>query len=373
MVNSAASLIVGDLKERVSIYRIGSTSVANDRFFHNRLSDVDLLVIAKNDSLKDYVSHFHSLANLDTSQLPNPDLLEIFSMSPDTVQVYLSCLSVIAGASSLDESNFVAGEKYLPRKDSPAPSLRTRLSLYRARMYDFYLEALRGLPYADTTKARKVVKNMLRAAKVTICANVSTDELLATENELFAAATFQDVQRLYEKSMHRSLDYSHYEVFDRVLSSGEVEDWPAWMMAQGQVISEILLLIRHFSPDREYILSSTVCRTLQGMLVIGVKNIINERNSAARDELIYNFANETASILVKLALEGVDELADFDNNDTPQVVKEAYDTMVRHLKGDVTRDVLFASSVILLEYALKRSIIYINHLTLFKERETIAL
>lgn len=343
----------------VDVYLIGSVRASKGRFFNAQLSDIDLLFLCQGSSIEDYASHFDRIINQVQLADTNDHIIEAFFASPSTVEFYFSCLATIIGDNALKTEDHIFGEAGYLLNGKNTPSLAVRQRLYQARSIYFCNEYSRALPVANTEKARKVAKLLLRGLELVICAYTPTDRLVEMEKNLFSVATFKDLRPFFESTV--GLELKVDKVFEEALVGTAIKDWPSWMVAQDKVAHQLLNL----GANQQLLLLEarffeTVAGVVHDMLLADLRSILSEKDSKTRKEQIAKYADTTASIIVKIGLSGVTALNDFESSLTPPYVKESYRMLVKHLQGNPPSLSILASSVILLEYSLAQAIEYAN-------------
>jgi hypothetical protein len=357
--DSIATLIRGEA-EAVNVYVVGSLREDAHTRFSSSLSDVDLLIVPICDSLDDYVSHFEQVININANlNALNNDLFETFFMSSRIAYDYFNILPIIAGDAFLRDKDLLRGFPHVDNGSSlPRPSLAVRKRLYLAKVILFHQEYLTALPVANTTKARKVAKLLLRDLKMIVCGQVEVEELDEVEGRLCAAINFSEVMAIIREQL--GVEILVDEILQRAIDGEDIDDWAEWMVAQDTLVRQLMSLRMEtvFSAEQSRLYVSMV--QVRDLLNKKLKDIFDSSRSTYRVIDIENYANETASVIVKLALAGVSRLISFDDEETPQLIKEAYEVVVEHLQGQVNGLRVLAASVALLEYALEQSIIYAN-------------
>ena len=335
------------------VYFIGSSSISRQNHFNASLSDVDLLFTPDCGSLNDYASHLKQIIRINLAlNQPKDQLFECFMMSSRLAGTYFKILAVIAGDDKLrDEDIAFDGGLKKSSNDTVIPSSSARKTLYLAKSLRFYHEYMYQLPVADTSQARRVAKLLLRCLKLMICAKVDAKDLVRIEHELFSVTTFGEVQSMFFDVFGTKFDGG---LMQQVLDGAPVDDWPAWMVAQDSFARTLMSINLSDKIDINDLRFYDGLAQVRDMLNVGLKNVLCIDDSS-RPEYISAYADNTASIIVKLALSRVPSLADFETATTPELVLESYGVMIKHLKGDVTGLEVLAASVILLEYAFEQS------------------
>lgn len=349
-------------REDVDLYLVGSARASKKRFFSAELSDLDLLFVCNTQSIDDYVDHFTHIINLQTKLSSHKDqLIEAFFASVSIVQLHFLCLSTIGGSEDLARQDLLYGSgRQGQTKSDIIPSDLSKKNLYLARATSFCNEYGRLLPIADTARARKTSKVLLRGLKLLICANTPEQKLNAMEKMLFSVATFHEINTIFRQATGEDLQVG--EILEKALAGEDVGDWPEWMIAQDKIARQLL----HFGERRQLSLSDmrlyeTMTVVIHDMLIAGLKNIFSEKNAQIREKQIGEYADKTASLVVKLALSGVEKLINLESLGTPLIVKSSYQGFIKHLQGDLIPSLrVLAMAVILLEYSLTQSVAYVN-------------
>lgn len=346
--------------DTTSVYVLGSLKARSSMSFHPKLSDVDLLVVPTCDSLSDYVSHFEQAikASKYLNKDEQQDLYEIFLMSSSVANYHYSCLSVFAGARYADERDWLVGKKNI--QDLMPVSDALKSELYKAQAKKFREDFATFSPKTDTSKSRKVAKELLRGLKIIICANVDPKELEATEDLLFDVFSFDRIESVFYEIVGVKLKI--HSIFDSVLMGDTVDDWSLWVTEQELMAGQLPDLKVKNELDNTSLSEGRFYRTvgdmLRWMLIIGVKDIINEGDDKRRGLMIRSFVDESLSMVVRLAVAGVKPLTNFETDDTPRIVKDAFDIIVDFLKAEDAEVSLMqlTSSIVLLEYAFRQSL-----------------
>lgn len=347
-------------RKDINLFLVGSVRPSKERFFNSKLSDIDLLFLCQPRTIKEYSDCLLYINNL-AKQLDDIDnhIVETFFGSVSVVELYFSCLATIIGDDRLRDSDLVFGSIPVEVKSDVLPTLEVRKSLYMARATYFCHDYERLLPIADTEKARKVAKILLRGLKLVVCAHTPLNEIRAMEERLFAVATLRDIVPILKATCKRDLRVD--PIFDKVLAGANIEDWSAWMVAQDEVARQLSEIItREPLSAKDLRFYETIVVVLHDMLIAGLKEILSEKDDESRDMLIQGFIDRTTSLIVKLAMLGVATLYDFELPSTPQIVKESYEVVIEHLQGTENGITGLASSVVLLEYSLKQALAYAN-------------
>lgn len=343
------------------IYVAGSLRVSRESSFNASLSDIDLLIIPNGDSLDTYVKHYQQLISIPPKlTLPHDQLVEFFVLSSSIIEMYTHCLSTLINANRLyDEDRiFTASNKNSPPYERVAPSLVTRQNLYKMAANKFCAEIVMRMPLADTSKARKTAKNLLAGLKLIICAKVDETRLNEMEKQLFAIYTFEQIRPILTDVLPE-VSIIIDPIFQQALDGKACDDWSEWMVAQ-DVIAKQLLELTFDMTNREKRFYDGMYQ-MRDMLVISVKNILNEADRMRRNELMDVFVHDAAGVIARLALMGVERLVDFDDIQTPQMVTESSEVLIEYLKGEPVNLRHMAASVILLEYGFKQSIVYADN------------
>lgn len=334
---------------------IGSMGKAQSESL-SRLSDVDLLLIEDHTSLSQYVAHLNQ-AQLIAASLKKPkneELFDIFMMSSMVAELHYSCLPVLAGSTTLDKDDLIAGAHFRINFKANILSNDFRQQLYRARANHLSRQYIQYSPVADTANARKVAKLILRILKLVICANSKVEDLNKIEKSLLPIDKLIDIESLFFEIVGRRVTID--PIIQQALEGKDINDWPAWMIAQDKLARQFLdfRLDAIFSVN-DYLFYDTIAYILQDMLTLEIKNIIGTQNEKKRLALMEQFVNKAASCTVRLALAGVMSLANFDHPDTPKIVSKSYDVVVQYLRTGIMNMQGIAASVVLLEYALTQS------------------
>jgi hypothetical protein len=231
----------------------------------------------------------------------------------------------------------------------------TRKKLYCAEALRMSRKCQDMLPVADTAKARKTIKDVIRATKMLICALTPAEELKATEKILFSTKDLNALKLIIDKLVDIPMPID--ELLNDLLKANDVSDWSAWMVAQEQLrywLADIEPRIL-FSNVKEQRLHEAITRT-RNMLLPGLRNIFFERDEKLRRQLISDYADETASTIVQLGMSGVSELLDFTTSAIPPIVRRSYDMLIIHLQESNPTFESLAASIILLEFSFKHSL-----------------
>jgi len=365
MISSYKNQISNKLKalvvyspQNTNIYVVGSLRVSRELSYNAKLSDIDLLIVPVCDSLDDYVAHFKQLINIaDKLNLPSDQLVEFFILPSSIVDIYTTCLSVISGDSKLQDEDLVYKAKD-HGADQPqeqlVPSLKARKGLYVAASEKFRGDYARLMPVADTGRARKTAKCLLRGLKLIVCAHTDEDSLMKMEQRLTSVDTFSQMRPILSELV-KDTDFTIDDIWQDTLDGHAVDDWSEWMMAQEAVAKQ--LLGHRFDMDNADVRFYDGLYQARELLVAGIKNVLNEKRLDYQKEYMETFANDTASVIVKLALSGVECLIDFEDTATPSIVSDSSVLLIEYLKGDLVSLRHMAACVVLLEYAFKQSLI----------------
>lgn len=348
--------------EDVDMYFMGTSRSFRSPLFHPKLSDLDLLYTPEYNSLEGYAKHFQQATkiafNLRKSQR---QLVDVFVLSPRILGLWLACLSVLTDSNKIYDEDCIfynSGKRVV--LDSIIPTAECSQALYVAMSEMLYEKHNTILPFADTTKARKTAKDLLKWLKLIICANTPPSRLFEIETKLFSVATFKEIKPFFDKTTNINLQTD--VILDSVLRGNNIEDWAAWMVAQEALLKQLDSIRSNPGAGLKVNnrrLFEGMCRAYT-MLVMTVKAIVVAKNEARRSKLIEEFAFSTASVLVQLALSGVKSLESFEG--APKLIVESYEVLEKHLSSNARDDRLLAASAILLEYALKKSILVANSL-----------
>ena len=351
-IQSALSKVLGSRERGASAFFLGSTREQGASSFIPDLSDIDLLLVPESNSLKAYREWVDDLVYLN-KELNRPDgqLFDIFALSRNIAAIHFACLSTLAGRVPREEDTIFG--KQFALKSITSDDVYKRL--YKAEFLIFRQRCLESFPVADTSRARKTAKFLLRFIKVFICACDSKTELSHLEAQLCDIKDFSGLQEYLKKITNSSLP--QFDLFQKALDGETVDDWPAWMMAQEELTYWLVDNTPDFFKDKsEQRFFVTVCQ-VRDMLMLGLKDILSLQDDEERRRRIGEFADKTASILVKLAMSRVVKLADLTTETTPIRVKDSYEVLVHHLKSTRADEMCLAASVILLEYALEESVL----------------
>lgn len=344
-----------------AIYALGSTSDSSEELYNPRVSDRDLLFVANSPTFKDHLDHFKSVKKVaEKLTSAQDDLYDTFFMSQDIAVLHFSCLPVLAGDTSLRKENFIWGDAILPSlPNAYLPSEEFRRELYHARAAYLCRKYIECSPEADTSLARKHTKLLMRILKSLLCAYSKVEDLRDTEQILLKINKFRDIQKLFPARFDSDLYID--PIFQGVLNGNSVRDWPQWMSAQYVTAKQLLSLQLYNKPTPdEYLFYSTISEMLQGMLALGVKNLLSAKKDRLETEM-EEFVNHASKHVATLALTGVESLKDLESPLTPTIVKQSYKEIVRCLAGEKKADMeATVSALILLEYAVKEGIVYAN-------------
>jgi hypothetical protein len=350
------------LRENSDIYLVGSARNSKKKFFNSKLSDIDLLIVSGSTNLEELTDRleqvFHLAMEIDQS---SHELFEIFFATSSAVSFHFSCLSVIGGAQGLNAEDLLVGSgKYGTARGVEYPSVTTRKKLYIARADGFCSEYGHLLPLADTSSARKTAKILHRGMKLLICSYASPDRLDEVENELFSISSFGELKVLFKTVRKHGLEVD--DIIERAFQGQDISDWPRWMVAQDEIARQLLELIQDQRlPIEESRLHETLASAVHDMLIAGLKEIFGEKNPTVRRQMIEKYADNTASMIVKLALSGVKSLYDLDSKQVMDTIRESYHVLTDHLGGESGSDTrLLAAAISLLEYSVTEGVKYAN-------------
>jgi hypothetical protein len=340
----------------VAAYFVGSVSGLRQR--SQNLSDVDILLTLQDASLEARVQALLSAREL-SMKLNNSykdELFDVFLMTKDAADMHFSCLPILAGRPPSPTDRLLGTySKFVPIELSQA----VRSRLYLARSSYFLNECFTHLPESDTSKAKKASKLLLRTLGSIICGCSSPELLPVNEYRLMLLNNFYDVGRLFYETTRVDINW---DSFQNALEGKRIDDWPAWMTAQYKVLRKLYgVNLRPKLTDEEFFFYDSISRVLQDLLCLDLKNIISTPDNDHLRVKIDRYVNQTASVIVKLALSGVDALADFEQSDTPQTVFKSYLLIEAYLKGERLCDLdCVAASMTLLEYSLEEGIKYVD-------------
>lgn len=336
-----------------SVFLIGSARSPKRLMFHEALSDTDLLIVPKARSLDDYTCHIKEIMRLSKTLDPdNKGTFDIFFISKDLAPLFFTYLKAF-GISTLSEREAVVGPKLSYSTVMSEPEVLVRQLFYQAETVRLASELQRTLPVANTSEARHVVKEISRCCKTLLCSLVPISKLEALEDELMTASDIFAVKNIASRmGVTIPVDDTMKAALD-----GQVDDWPGWMIAQEemakwftQMESDIPLARSDKRRLCEHILE------VRYMLFASLRNIFLEVNETRRLELISEYADRTASLLVVLGLAGISPLVDFSTDSTPMAVRQANDVLVRHLQSNKPTIECLAAAVVLLEFSFKSAV-----------------
>lgn len=352
---------VGYDLDNVDVYIIGSGRPSKANFFNERLSDIDLLFVCGVQSLEDYVRHFEQIGSAIVKlESFNNQLIEAFFASREYVRYYTECLATIGGFRELASEDLLSGRgEFIISDNIVIPSPLTKSRLYKVRARNFCIEYGRLLPIADSSKARKISKVLLRGFKLLIVSSTPIDELARTEEALFSMASFEEVENLLRRFTGRDIIVD--QVIKDTLAGKDIEDWSAWVQAQDKIARDLLYFEMQENVDITlFRLHETIGAIVQDMLIVGLKNILTEPNAAIKSELIETYVCKSSSLIARLALSGVESVYNLEEQGTPDLVQQSYRIIEGYLRGkDATLHTL-AAAVVLLEYSLAQSIAFAN-------------
>lgn len=343
-----------DYKLEASVLLLGSTSSLGGMPYNSRLSDVDLLCVPSSESFEDYVNYLKKIITL-TQDLnkDDADVVDVFSLSASTANLHFSYLSVLAGAHEVDLENAILGmPTSIPTGQLPKIALRKHV--YIAKAFDLLSLAQKQLPAADTSHARKVVKELQRTLKVTICALHQEDQK-HLENKLIHSNTFLDLEPYVLEFLGTKLP--HLRMLQNILEGEDIKDWPAWMMAQEEIaqwLEELEGLVVERLPAVDRRLCGGIIQ-VRDMLLLSLKDIFRQKDDRIRREMIHGYADSAAGVIVRLSMAGVPRIGDLASDDIPLRVKAAYEVMIEHLAKPRPDIECLAAAVILLEFSLEQT------------------
>ena len=337
-----------------SVLLLGSTSQLSGMPYNSRLSDIDLLCVPSPLSFQDYVTCLEKTFFLTEELNKNKsDIVDVFLLSSTVANLHFSYLSVLAGASEIDiKSAIVKASDSIRLFKSPTPAFCTQL--YIAKSFDMISIAQEQFPIADSSHARKVAKELLRALKVTFCA-LNEGDLRSLENELMLINSFSGLERMMVSFPLGSMP--HLSMLECILEGKDIEDWPVWMIAQEEIARwfeqlEAYMIKKLPRPNRRLYRGIVQVRD---MLLLDLKDIFLQFDRSARLEMIQHYADAAAGVMVKLSIAGVPGIGDLTSTSTPVKVREAHDIIVSHLITPQPSLSCLAAAVILLEYALEQT------------------
>lgn len=344
-------LITDEYKE-ASVYIIGSASRGARTPFNVTLSDVDLMLIAEEassfDSLTNLIKRAYALndrLNMDG------DAVELFFALPHTASFYLSYLSITAGINHFLEEDRLCGREFKPM-DITSKAIAREMYFHAA--IELCHEFAKKLPNADTKYARRTAKRILRTLKIVVCAQASRKDFESTEAKLLHLHDFKDLAAFLPEL------HSIAPMWNKVLKGEDVKDWPQWMREQNTLAMQFASWAQKFEYDvGMHQLFSTLC-DLRDMLIVDAKNLIGEKDEAARGVLVGQYADKLAGMVVKLALLGISSLGDLSTSSTPAAVRDAYFKLLEHLQNERNDIGCLAASIILGDYALDEATKYLT-------------
>jgi hypothetical protein len=337
-----------------SVFFIGSQSTFATVRPAAGLSDLDLLITADSDSIADYERNLERVGTLKKDLGSEADL---FFLSKDILPLHMTCLSVLMGIDNTSDKRALFYGKPISSlpPSNKKKDLLIRHLLYKAQAISMLNDLNEKLPVADTEYARHVAKSILKALKVICCALSPVNELTLTEKQLKAHKNFDGILSVFYSLTGRSLTVP--DTLKEALTHEKILDWAGWMVAQENLIAELLeykaeLSLSEVKEDRlvEAIVS------VRNMLLLDLHGIIDAPSIKKQHDLISDYADKTASVLVRLAVNGVSDLADLTSHNTPGIVTESYAIIVKHLQRKHPDITCLAASIVLLEYALKSSL-----------------
>lgn len=313
------------------------------------------------DSVTDYAAHLKQATEIHkTLNHSEDDLTEIFVMSSRSAYGYFKLLPVLASSEELAHEDSLFG-LHNPKLHSPTSlSPEGRRNLYIAFADQFRSEYLNLLPVADTSKARKTAKRLLRGIKVIICANTAADELAVMERTLSSLNTFDEITPLYQKITGEKIIAG--DSIACALQGEAIDDWALWMTDQEEVARGLLIARIPELKQGELRFYDGMQKILLDMLIIDLKDIICQREDVVRRELIESYVDAAAGLTARLALCGVESLSDFEES-APRDVLQSYEILVDHLKNGGSDFHDLAAASIMLEYAFEQSVIEANKRT----------
>jgi hypothetical protein len=343
----------------VEIYIVGSSSNKQFGHFNQVLSDIDLMITPDPQSFDEYVAGLSSARQISVMLNSEPgQLVDVFILNSRLADRYFACLSAIWGFNQLDRNDLVYGtfaQDHNPL--SPAIDARHRKALYVSKAAYFCNQLAHDLPQADASNARKIAKDIVKCLKVTACALASVESLDNVERGVFATKDFQKVLAQLDSGQD---DWAELAAgLQKIINEGRVEDWPDWMMLQDAsarlLLEYVPRLKQQMTDDRFY----AALWQVWDMLTKGVKDVLLTDGEELFPAAISEFADRVTGVIVKLGLAGVEELIDFETNDTPSDIKRAYRLIVDHLQADDLNrgDLpLLGAAVVLLEYAFTAAV-----------------
>lgn len=353
-IQATLSKILGSHDRGASIFFLGSAANLKGSSYIPGLSDIDLLVVPRCGSLQEYkkwleiTSMLHEKLNQESSQL-----YDIFMLSDRIASLHFACLSTLAGP-LLSNSALVDKKYSLTQLSKTYIDPRTRINIYRAMLRHMINKAKSQLPMADTRQGRKTVKFLRKLTKAVICSYAEPDEIELLEENLQSIGDLNSLSELVNRKLRHGPPFD--DIFQTILNGERVSDWPAWMIAQEELIYWMDQVEKNLPSQniKDTRLFGGIVKVIL-MLLIDLKTILGLQGEK-REKRIGKFADETASAIVQLALSGVSSLVDFTTISTPARVNESHQILVNHLEDSRSNMECLAASVILLEYALERSI-----------------
>lgn len=354
MSNTLEKAFVFD-KEKTSAFLLGSKSELGGMTFQPKLSDTDILVTVGCVNLESYVRHLREAFTLAQDFKRQDEPVDIFFLSKNILPLHLSLLAVLTGTETLGRVRPLYGKTV----DSMLPTLgeddlRLRKNIYKAEALVMSRECQLMLPVADTTQTRATAKQIIRTFKVIICSLSTEDELLEMEKKLFPIKDMSVLTAILEEKIGTRVPVD--PILSDALNVEIISDWPTWMMAQEELAYwffefEPSLIIENVKERRLY---EGIVRA-RNMLFPELRNIFLESDNSKRNELISNYADRVATVITRLGIAGVEELLDLTQSSTPFRVRQASDVLIGHLQEKHPGAECLAGSIILLEYALERS------------------
>lgn len=349
--------VLGSHDEReASIFFMGSISRASkDRSFIEGLSDIDMLVVPSCDSVDGYEKWLNLVQRLSQElNYSRGQLFDVFLLSERVVGLHFGCLATLAGALPKKSAQISKGSQVYGLKKTYI-NADVRIKMYQAMAANMIRDAQSILPAADTAQARKTLKFVRKLLKAIICSYTNASDLDRVEEQLIDICEFTSLKSLVDEHVVDKIPLE--DIFQEVLDGDKVKDWPQWMTAQEHLLywlNDIDIPILNTKDARLY---DTITQIVH-MLMLDLKAVLGEPNEAKRSEKISDFGDKTASMVVRLALAGVDLLLDLTTSSTPLRVRQGYGILVNHLKSSSQASVeCLAASIILLEYALECSVL----------------
>lgn len=353
--NSQLLKALVDYKLEASVLLLGSTSSLSGMPYNSRLSDVDLLCVPSLESFEDYVGYFEKIITLTQYLNRNDtDIVDVFSLSADTANLHFSYLSVLAGAHEVDLKKAILGVSTSIRVNG-SPKKILRKHVYIVKAFDSLSLTQKQLPVADTSHARKVTKELLRTLKVTICA-LHQGGQRHLEDKLIHSNNFLDLEPFVSKFLGTKIP--HLKMLQNVLKGEDIQDWPAWMIAQEEIaqwLNELECLVVEKLPGVNRRLCGGIVQ-VRDMLLLDLKDIFRQKNDKIRAKMIHNYADSVAGVIVRLSMAGVPHLGDLTSGNVPARARAAYEVMVKHLADPRPNLGCLAAAVILLEFSLEQTV-----------------